>query len=198
MFSLRARLFIIISLVVLFILGVSIFLYVRSKDKSNVTNGGVDNTGQTNGDNNVSNNSPLEVANLQNVEVPKMSSTEIQQKAVKNMAKIFVERLNSYSSESRYQNMKDVESLATPNYWKQLSVKIPAIIPTASPNFYAVSVEAYGANLSSWTDKAASVDLQLKITEEKSGVITKKDAQAKVNLVKIGNDWLVDNFTMVK
>lgn len=198
MFSLRTRLFIIISLAILFILGVSIFLYVRSKDKSNTTNGGVDNTGQTNGGNNISNNSPLEVTNLENVEVPKMSSTEIQQKAVKNLAKIFVERLNSYSSESRYQNMKDVESLATPNYWKQLSAKIPANIPTASPNFYAVSVEAYGANLSSWTDSAAGVDLQLKITEEKSGVITKKDAQAKVNLIKIGNDWLVDNFTMVK
>ena len=196
--SLRARIFIVISLVVLFILGVSIFLYVRSKNKTTPV---VDNNGETNvsgGNNNIPGAVPLSVANLENVKVPKMSTTETQQKAVQNLAKIFVERLNSYSSESRYQNMLDVRTLATESYWKQLSARIPASIPSNSPNFYAVSVDAFGSVLSSWTDKSATVDLQLKITEEKSGNITKKDGQAKVTLVKSGENWLVDNFTMVK
>ncbi len=198
MMSLRARIFIVVSLIVLFILGVSIFLYVRSKNKNAPA---VDNAGNTvlPGD---SESNPagttLPVTNLQNVNVPKTSTLETQQKAAQNFAKIFVERLNSYSSESRYQNMMDVESLATDSYWKQLSAKIPANIPANSPNFYAVSVEAYSAKISAWTDVSATVDLQVKITEEKGGVITQKDAQAKVSLVKSGDTWFVDNFTMVK
>lgn len=199
MMSLRSRIFIVISLVVLFLLSVSIFLYVRSKNKNNPA---VDNAGNTtlpsDGANNTPGSTVLPVTNLQNVNVPKTSVLETQQKAAQNLAKIFVERLNSYSSESRYQNMLDVQSLATDGYWKQLSAKIPANIPSNSPNFYAVSVEAYSAKISSWTDSAATVELQVKIAEEKSGVITKKDAQAKVNLVKNGENWLVDNFTMVK
>ncbi len=197
MISLRARIFIVVSLVVLFILGVSIFLFVRSKNKNNATVNNVANN-VSSGSDNTSGNTPLPVTNLENLKVPKLSTIETEQKAVQNLAKIFVERLNSYSSESRYQNMKDVESLVTASYWKQLSAKIPANIPNNSPNFYAVSVEAYSAKLSAWTDKTASVDLQVKITESKSGVITKKDAQAKVSLLKNGDKWLVDNFNMVK
>ncbi len=195
--SLRTRIFIIISLVVLFILGVSVFLYTRAKNKNNPTT--VDSAGNTVpvGSNN-SGSTPVPVTNLNNVTVPKIGSVETQQKAVQNLAKIFVERSNSYTSESHYQNMFDVQSLVTDSYWKQLSAKIPASTANVSPNFYAVSTEAYSAKLSSWTDKSATVDLQLKISEEKGGVITKKDAQGKVTLVKNGNDWLVDNFTMVK
>lgn len=198
MISLRARIFIIVSLVVLFVLGVSVFLVVKSRNKNNPTANNTAGSGNTAGTGSTLNGAPLPVANLENVKVPKVSTLETEQRAVQNLAKIFVERLNSYSSESRYQNMKDVESMATDSYWKQLSVKIPANIPNSSPNFYAVSVSAYGAKLASWSDKSASVDLQLKITEEKGGQITKKDAQAKVTLVKTGTSWLVDNFTMVK
>lgn len=196
MMSLRARIFIVISLVVLFVLGVSIFLFVRSKNK---------NDGQPNNTNNGSNTGlnpiatePLVVANLNNVQVPKISSTEAQQKAVQNLAKIFAERINSYSSESRYQNMFDVRGLSTDAYWQQLQARIPANIPNASANFYAISTDAYSANLSAWTEKTATVDLQMKITEEKGGVISKKDAQAKVNLVKVGDNWLVENFTIAQ
>lgn len=195
--SLRTRIFIIISLVVLFILGVSVFLYTRAKNKNNPTT--VDSAGNIvpAGSNN-SGSTPVPLTNLNNVTVPKIGTIEIQQKAVQNLAKIFVERSNSYTSESHYQNMFDVKSLVTDNYWKQLSAKIPSNTSNVSPNFYAMSTEAYSAKLSSWTDKSATVDLQLKISEEKGGVITKKDAQGKVTLVKNGNDWLVDNFTMVK
>lgn len=198
MISLRARIFIIISLIVLFILGVSIFLFVRSKNKNNSVVDNSTNAGVPAGSNSAAGGAPLSTTNLDNVKVPKLSSLETQQKAVQNLAKIFVERLNSYSSESRYQNMLDVESLVTASYWKQLNAKIPAVIPKSSPNFYAVSVEAYSAKLVAWTDKSAQVDLQIKITESKGGEITKKDAQAKVDLVKTGENWLVDNFTMLK
>lgn len=198
MMSLRARIFIVVSLIVLFILGVSIFLYVRSKDKNTPTVDNADNTVLPSGSNNIPDNAPLSFTNLENVNVPKTSTLETQQKAAQNLAKIFVERLNSYSSESRYQNMLDVQSLVTESYWKQLAAKIPTSIPANSPNFYAVIVEAYSATIAAWTDASATIDLQLKITEEKGGVITKKDAQAKVSLVKNGNNWLVDNFTMSK
>lgn len=198
MMSLRARIFIVVSLIVLFILGVSIFLYVRSKDKNAPTVDDAGNTVLPSGSNNIPDNTPLSFTNLENVNVPKTSTLETQQKAAQNLAKIFVERLNSYSSESRYQNMLDVQSLVTESYWKQLAAKIPTSIPANSPNFYAVIVEAYSATIAAWTDASATIDLQLKITEEKGGVITKKDAQAKVSLVKNGNSWLVDSFTMSK
>lgn len=198
MLSLRARIFAIISLIVLFILGISIFLLVRSKDKTNpIGDKALDKTAPT-GVNGTVGDTSLVATNLDNIKVPKLTTLEVEQKAVQNLAKIFVERLNSYSSESRYQNMRDVENLATASYWKELSAKIPANIPAPGPNFYAVSVDAYGAKLSAWADKSASVDLQLKITEEKGGVITKKDAQAQVSLIKNADSWLVDSFTMIK
>ncbi|MBI5221816.1 MAG: hypothetical protein HY979_03355, partial [Candidatus Magasanikbacteria bacterium] len=138
-------------------LGISIFLFVRSKNKNSSA---VDNTGNVTlpvESNNISGGTSLPVTNLENLKVPKLTTLEIQQKAVQNLAKIFVERLNSYSSESRYQNMLDVKMLATVDYWKQLNSKIPSSIPKSSPNFYAVSVEAYSAKLSAWTDSSASV-----------------------------------------
>jgi gamma-glutamylcysteine synthetase len=196
MLSLRARIFIIISLAVLFILGVSIFLWVKSKDKT-ATNGNGSETVTTNGGA-VNQNAvkPVIVSNVTNLQVQRVSDEETQKKAVQNLAKIFVERLNSYSSGSKFQNVRDVESMVTSNYWKQLSAKISASGGVISAdNFFAISVLAYGSKLMSFDNDKATVEVQAKMSEEKGGAVNKKDVQAIVNLVKTNGEWLVDSFS---
>lgn len=191
--SLRARIFIIVSLVVFIILGISLFLLWRSKQPAkNTPNGQTTTVDNLNGA-----ESPLRVADLNNVKVGKTSSIETQQKAVQNLAKIFVERYNTFSTDANYQNVKDLQTLVTPKYWQLLSAKIPKQ-PLNNTTSISSFTQALGATIASWGEKEASVDLQVKITEEKNGVSSKRDQQATVTLVKSDNNWLVDSFSWKK
>lgn len=200
MLSLRARIFIIISLIVLIILGISIFLLVRSKKQAVPTELPVA-TENLPTDTNLSVTAPVQVTEIpNNIIVNPVSSLEIQQNAAEQIAKIFLERFNSYSSESQYQNVRDVQTLVSKAYWLQLSAKLPAVTATQNTTapFASTITKAYSSKLSSWNDTSAIVELQVKITEEKNGIIKNRDQQAKVSLVKDGQNWLVDKFDWVK
>ena len=199
MLSLRARIFIIISLIVLFILGVTIFLLVRSKNASVANNDGTTDETAQNGLNLLP-ATPVPVANIpNNIKVAPLTSLETQQKGVQQIAKIFLERYNSYSAESRYQNVLDVEVLVTKNLWEQLNVKLsPGAVNGAIPTFSSVVTKSYSSKLDNWSDKSALVELQVKITEEKNGAINSRDAGAKVFLVNESGNWLVDKFEWIK
>lgn len=200
MLSLRVRIFIIISLILLVVLGISIFLLVRAK-KTVTPNGqptAVENLPATT---NLPITAPVQVTNVSgNIKVNQVSSLETQQKAVQQIAKVFLERFNSYSSESQYQNVRDVETLVSKSYWSQLSAKLS---PVQAPKnitapFSSTITKAYSSKLSLWSEKNATVELQVKITDEKNNVISFRDQQAKVSLVNDGQNWLVDRFEWVK
>ena len=200
MLSLRARIFIVISLVVLVVLGISIFLLVRSNKQTTPEDqpAGIENLPV---ETSLPVTAPVSVTNVSgNIKVNPVSSLEAQQNATEQMAKIFLERFNSYSSESQYQNVRDVQTLVSNNYWIQLSAKLPTVqtVQDTSAPFVSMITKAYSSKLSLWSDASATVDLQVKITEEKNGVVSGRDQQAKVFLVKEGQNWLVDKFEWVK
>lgn len=199
MLSLRARIFIIISLIVLFILGVTIFLLVRSKNAAVVDSTATNGEGAQNGLNLLP-ATPVPVANISNnIKVTPLTSLETQQKAVQQIAKIFLERYNSYSAESRYQNVLDVQILVTKNLWAQIGAKLsPGAVNTATPAFSSVLTKAYSSKLSNWSEQSALVELQVKITEEKNGAITSRDAGANISMINEGGNWLVDKFEWIK
>ena len=196
MISLRTRIFIIVSLVVLAILGISLFLLWRSKQPAKpVTSTSTPATaGSTPNGEGVA---PLPVTDLRNAIVGKTSSIEIQQKAVQNLAKIFAERYNTFSTEANYQNIRDLQPLVTAKYWQQLSAKIPKQ-PSANTAQIVNFTQALGAQISAWSEKEATVDLQVKVSAQKNYIVTKTDQQATVTLVKQDNNWLVDSFVWKK
>ncbi|MFA6423884.1 MAG: hypothetical protein WCV83_01055 [Candidatus Magasanikbacteria bacterium] len=200
MLSLRAKLFIVISLIVLFILGISIFLLFRAKKQTTTENPPTttENTAVNNGLPIVK---PVSVTNIvENVKVNPVSALEIQQNAAQQIAKIFLERYNSFSSESQYQNVRDVQTLVSKAYWIILSAKLSPVQPPKNTiaQFSSTITKVYSIKLASWSELSAIVDLQVKISEEKNGLTTNKDQQAKVYLVKEGENWLVDKFEWVK
>ena len=196
MISLRTRIFIVVSLVVLLILGISLFLLWRSKQPVTLATPVVSQPGITT-DQTGNGANPLPVTDLSKAKVGKTSSIEVQQKAVQNLAKIFVERYNTFSTEAKYQNIIDLQPLVTTKYWQLLSAKIPKQIPV-NVSSIANYTQAFSADISAWSEKQATVDLKVKVTEEKNGVATNHDQQATVVLVKQDNNWLVDSFVWVK
>ena len=203
MISLRARIFIVISLIVFVVLSISIFLFVRAKKQAAIKDQAVvvESSAADKIDNNVS--APVSVPttdNTSNLQVNPVSSLDIQQNAAKQIAKIFLERFNSFSSESQYQNVRDVQTLVSKSYWNQLGAKIPVV--KAGQNitvpFSSAATKVYSAKIVEWSDQLATVNLQAKIMEEKNGVIKNLDKQAKVDLISDGKNWLVDKFEWVK
>ncbi len=200
MLSLRARIFIIISLIILVVLGISIFLLVRAKKQATLNNQPVtaENLPTATG---LSATAPIAVTNVSgNIKVNPASSLETQQNAVQQIAKIFLERFNSFSSESQFQNVRDIQTLVSKTYWSQLSAKIPPVktVPDISVPFSSTITKAYSSKLSLWNEKTATVELQVKITEEKNSIVSNRDQQAKVYLIHDGQNWLVDKFEWVK
>lgn len=205
MISLRARIFIVISLIVFVVLSISIFLFVRSKKQAALKEEAVaaDNLPAEKIDINPSATAPAPVAETNdtgNLQVNPVSSLDIQQNAAKQIAKIFLERFSSFSSESQYQNVRDVQTLVSKTYWSQLSAKLPST--KAEQNitvpFSSTITKVYSVKLVEWSDQLATVDLQAKIMEEKNGVTKNIDKQAKVDLISDGTSWLVDKFEWVK
>jgi hypothetical protein len=200
MLSLRARIFIIISLIVLVVLGITIFLLVRSKNAPTSTDNTTATDGATQNGLNLLPATPVPVANISNnLKVTPLTSLEIQQKGVQQIAKIFLERYNSYSAESRYQNVLDVQALVTKSLWGQIGAKLsPGAVNNTIPAFSSVVTKAYSTKLDSWSEQSALVELQVKITEEKNGAISNRDAGAKVSMLNDGGNWLVDKFEWIK
>lgn len=200
MLSLRARIFIIVSLIILAVLGISIFLLVRSK-KLATTNNQPGTTENIPAGNELSAVAPIVVTDVSNnIKVSPVSSEETQKNAAEQTAKIFFERFNSYSSESQYQNVRDVQTLVSKSYWSQLDAKLPTTKPVSNviTPFSSTITKAFSSKLVQWDGKAAVVDLQVKITEEKNNVVTSRDQQAKIYLINENGNWLVDKFEWAK
>lgn len=192
MISLRARIFIVISLVVLVILGVSIFFLIRSK-QSKISEENLTTTDQSDI------NAIQTTAIPENVKVVPASAIDAEKQGVEQLAKIFVERVSSYSSESQYQNVRDVLSFTTDEYGKKLRANINTSVTTKPvSDFSSQTVNVYSVKLVSMQNGLAIVNLQAKISEERNGVITNRNQEANVKLIKQDDKWLVETFEWIK
>lgn len=133
---------------------------------------------------------------MKGIQAVPLSDVEAQKKGVQQFAKIFLERLNSYSSESNFENIKDIKSMVTDSMYKELSANVST--PSAGTQFYAKSIDVYSTKLVSFSATTAQVDLLVKISENKNGQTSDKNQEAKVSFEKHGNDWLVSKYEWVK
>lgn len=200
MFTLRARLFIIISFVVLVILAISIVLLIRSKTKppaSGLPAGAITPTSNIIDQSNFNQNQGIITAPpvVAPTAPPKPSALEVEQNSVKQLAKIFTERLNTYSSDNSWQNIKDVETLVTPALWKQISAKLGT---TPSGGFVGSTTVALTNVLGTWNSEQVTVTLQVRQTTEQKGAQTVAYKTIVITLAKASGSWLVDSYAWQK
>lgn len=192
--SLRARIFIIVSILALLILGISIFLVVKNKNKTAepqavapTDNTVVNGNGQPNGQVLVGAQTPTGL--------PAKIATplEAQKNGVEQLAKVFVERYGTYSSDNDFQNIKDVETLVTKSLWSKISAPITA--KTSSQSFVGITTKVISMNLTKWSDAKATVELKTTRAEEKNGMVTTRYQNALVEMVKQNTVWLIDKIS---
>lgn len=199
--SLRARIFIIVSVVVLIILGISIFLMSNFGKKivspSTPAAQNLPSTTQTN--NSPTNAATQPVANTPTPTIPvNITSEDIEKNATKQLAKIFIERYGTYSTDSGSDNIRDVRSLVTPALWATLSARPgdTVVNENMAPSgvFYGISTQVFSMELINWLQDSAMISLQLVRTEERNGTRAAKHQNTEINMVKQNGKWLVQNF----
>ncbi len=197
---LRTRIFIVISILVFLVLGISLFLVVRNKNTNTNTNTQTQQTGgQDNGgvitDGGQQTGSQTEVGTQTPVGLPaKVPTTlEVEKNGVIQLAKVFIERYGSYSTDNDFQNIKDVEALVTQSLWSRISAQItPKTTTSAGQSFVGVTTKVISSELTSWAGDKAVAKLKLMRTEEKDGVVANRYQDVALELVKVGSSWLVD------
>lgn len=192
--SLRARIFIIASILALLILGISIFLVVNNKNKTAKpqTVAPTDNTAVTG---NGQMGTPTLIGAQAPASFPAKTATplETEKNAVTQLAKVFVERYGTYSSDNDFQNIKDVETLVMRSLWSKISAPITA--KTSSQSFVGVTTKVISMDLTYWSDIKAIVELKTTRIEEKNGLVTTRYQNATAELVKQNTVWLIDKIS---
>jgi len=197
---LRTKLFIIIGVIVLIILSISMFFLVgaeKIKEKIDpsastpaLTDTNSSQSTQTNVDQQVG--QTVNDVDVSKVEIKKLTSEETEKNGVRQLARIFTERYGSYSTDSNFQNVKDLESLSTNDLWQVLKAKIGTT--QNGSEYLGMSTKVVSMKLTKWGASSAQVDLDTLRKEEKSGgAITSKNQSITVYLVKTSGKWLVDD-----
>jgi len=194
MLTLRAKIFIISGLSALIILGISLFLiFVSGKnnipaqtDPAEVGDEAVvPQTGVVPG-------ASVSGQPLTGLAVAPKPREEAIKNNVRQLAKIFLERYGTYSSDNNYQNIREVEELASASLWKKLSARLS--VKPATGSFVGVTSRVISSELVEWKNTTAVVSANLIRTEEKNGAVASSQQSASVSLIKIGDVWLVDKF----
>ena len=192
--SLRARIFIIVSISVFLILGISMLLVIKNKNKNTEpqTVAPADNTatqgvGQTGGTTSVGSEMP------EGLPAQVITPLAAQKNGVQQLAKVFVERYGTYSTDNNFQNIKDVETLVTRSLWSKISAPISS--KTVSQSFTGVTTKVISMDLTEWSDVKATVELKTSRIEEKNGVVTTRYQTAVVSMVKQNVVWLIDKIS---
>ncbi|OGH87607.1 MAG: hypothetical protein A3J93_03725 [Candidatus Magasanikbacteria bacterium RIFOXYC2_FULL_42_28] len=199
MLPLRTRIFIIISLVVLVVLGISVLVSVLSnREPSAPTTETPDSVVDLPAGTVLYNGAPVVVSPIENglTPPPALTTLEAEQNSVRQLARIFTIRYNSYSTDANYQNIREVQSLVTDNLWAQISK--PLAGNSVSANFLGVTTNVIGTELLSWGSDVAVVAVKTTSVQDKNGVESNLARSGTVNLVKTDGQWLVDKFAWEK
>ncbi|MBI2037604.1 MAG: hypothetical protein HYT15_01560 [Candidatus Magasanikbacteria bacterium] len=189
--SLRARIFIIISVVIFLVLAISIFLIVRNKNKK-TENANPTTTTTTSTSNNTQSGSQVVVDGQlpTGLTARTPTSLEVEKNNVEQLAKIFVERYGSYSTDNEFQNIKESESLVTKSLWTKISAGMN--VKSTSQGFLGVTTKVVSASITDWSASKATVQLRLMREENKDGTVSNRYQNATVEMVKQGNVWLAN------
>lgn len=124
----------------------------------------------------------------------------VQEVSAGTVARTFVERIGSYSSESNYQNVDDVLGIVTDALKKQLeedAEKARARAPQDNSGYYGISTSYIGAKTTQETDTQITLLVQTQREESfgSPGNSEVRYQQVEVSLVKEGGEWKVDSYT---
>jgi len=196
MITLRARIFIFISIIVLLIIGISLLIIVMTR-KGNVTppaTGTEATTAQNDGVANAPAQGivPTPVAGLA---VRPQPTLDAQKNAVKQLARLFIERYNSFSSNNEWVNITEVKDLVTADVWSKISQYIGK---NSGGTAVAVVTQAVSVSLSNWQDTSATVLISTVRDETRNSVTQHLQKNYQVEMLKVGEQWLVNKFEVVK
>ncbi len=114
------------------------------------------------------------------------------------VARTFVERLGSYSSEADAANIEDIIPMATASFQKKLEALVKEVRSNTGSSYYSISTLVMTAPKTvsaSATETVLSMTTQRIETIDSPGNSTKKYQNITVTLVKSGTTWLVDGYT---
>jgi len=196
MITLRARIFIFISIIVLLIIGISLLIIVMTR-KGNATppaTGTEATTAQNDGVANAPAQGivPTPVAGLA---VRPQPTLDAQKNAVKQLARLFIERYNSFSSNNEWVNITEVKDLVTADVWSKISQYIGK---NSGGTAVAVVTQAVSVSLSNWQDTSATVLISTVRDETRNSVTQHLQKNYQVEMLKVGEQWLVNKFEVVK
>lgn len=195
MLSIRARIFAVASIIILFILGISIILIVISRrDQPPEENG--QNIDNTLSQDNFNQNSGLLSGGtaapvISGAQIAPQTAEDMERNAVKQLAKIFIERYGSYSTDSDFQNIRDVQFLATDSLWQTISAQIGR---SAGDGFVGVTTAVLSSEVTQMNTNSAQVSMTVAQEENKNGVTNNYSKTVLVYMQKVSGSWLVDKF----
>lgn len=113
------------------------------------------------------------------------------------VARIFVERFGSYSTDVDYANVTDVLPVVTDTLAARLQDIAEKARKTGDGDYYGVSTNVIKITTNSTSDTAATVTVKTQREEAfgTPGNTTVRYQDIRVEFVKSGEDWLVNDFT---
>lgn len=115
------------------------------------------------------------------------------------VARTFIERFGSYSSETDFANVDDVMKLATPAYQAELNSLVDSYRRQfdAAAGYTGVSTQVISMKTVTETETATTflVTTQREEAVGTPGNTTLRYQDAEVNLVKSGDNWLINDLT---
>lgn len=113
------------------------------------------------------------------------------------VARTFVERFGSYSTDIDYANVEDVMSLATAGLTTKLAGLLADARSAPESGFYGVSTRVISMDTVEQTEEAAQIKIktQRQETFDNPSNTSVRYQDISVELTKSGNRWLVSNFT---
>jgi len=193
--SLRARLFIFFSILVLLIL--AIVLLILASRKPTTPEAQIPTQGQLPGGTGVTPSGGVSVPEVPaGPQIKPLSDLETQQNAARQVAKIFAERYGSYSTDSNFENIRELEVLSTSRLWSSLSKQIKT--SSAGSGFVGVTTKVFSSEIADWKTDSAQITIMAIRNETKNNATTQTRVSAKVGAVKSGDKWLVLDFAWQK
>ncbi len=183
--DIRKRIFIISGALILFLLVLVLFLVFRPK--STGINGSDNNTETIQGTEQDA--LPPETIISLPPPPPPQNSEERERLYVVQLAKIFVERYQSYSNQNENSHIGDVEVLVSDRMQTYLETQKEVF----NRDYKGISTKVISSSLGTLDEDTASINIGVQqILEEKGKSATTAYKNGRVTLVKVGGSWKVD------
>lgn len=116
------------------------------------------------------------------------------------IARTFVERFGSYSTDIDYKNVEDVMTLATAGLTGQLGDLLSDARNAPETGYYGVSTHVISVDTVDETDTTATLEMttQRQETIDNPSNTSVRYQDIVIELTKSGNRWLVSNFTWIE